>query len=168
MSSGNGIVIASTVAMNLGLTWGGVKYSWSSYHVLVPLIIGIAGIGVFLVYEIRIPEKPIVPWRIWSNRTTGGGYVLTYFLVPPVGILTRIMYWGIVHSLAGVFLTGMGITMVVYGLPTYFQGSKGSSAVRSGILVFCTAACIGTCRERQDSAACVQRLAHSSLPPPPT
>ena len=71
MSSGNGIVIASTVAMNLALTWGGVQYSWSSYHVMVPLMIGIAGLGLFLIYETRFPQEPIVPWRIWGNRTTG-------------------------------------------------------------------------------------------------
>lgn len=34
------------------------------------------------------------------------------------------------------------MTMVVYYLPTYFQGSKGTSAIRSGVLLFPTAAMI--------------------------
>jgi hypothetical protein len=85
ISSGNGIVIASTVAVNLALTWGGVQHSWSSYHVLLPLIIGIAGLGLFLVYETHFPQEPIVPQRIWGNRTTGSGYVFIYSLVSLVG-----------------------------------------------------------------------------------
>ena len=85
MSSGNGVVIASTVAVNLALTWGGVQYSWSSYHVLVPLILGISGLGAFLVYETRVPPEPIVPQRIWGNRTTGSGYVLVCSSVLLVG-----------------------------------------------------------------------------------
>lgn len=35
--------------------------------------------------------------------------------------------------------------MVTYYLPTYFQGSKGSSPIRSGVLIFCTAICVGMC-----------------------
>jgi len=79
--SGNGIVIASTIALNLSLTWGGVQYPWASYRVLVPLLSGIAGLGVFMVYETRVSREPIVPQRIWGNRTTGSGYVLVYSLV---------------------------------------------------------------------------------------
>jgi len=78
MSSGNGIVTASTVALNLALTWGGVEFTWSSYRVLVPLLIGIAGLGIFMVYENRFPREPIVPRRIWGNRTTGSRCVLMY------------------------------------------------------------------------------------------
>ena len=84
MSSGNGMVIASTVAVNLALTWGGVQYSWSSYKVLVPLLMGIAGLGVFLLYETRFPPEPIVPRRIWGNWTTGSGYVFIYAKAPPI------------------------------------------------------------------------------------
>lgn len=76
ISSGNGVVVASTVAVNLALTWGGVQYPWSSYRVLLPLILGIAGLGIFLVFETRFPREPVVPKRIWGNRTTASGYVL--------------------------------------------------------------------------------------------
>ncbi|KAF8319948.1 iron permease [Clavulina sp. PMI_390] len=111
LNSGNGIIIASTVSIILALTWGGIQYPWSSYHVLVPLLLGVAGIGAFLVYEWTIAVEPIVPYRIVNNRTTASGMTTT-------------------------FLMGMVLTMVTYYLPTYFQGSKGASPIRSGILIF--------------------------------
>jgi hypothetical protein len=58
--SGNVLVIASTAALVVALTWGGVFFPWSSFHVLVPLILGAAGMVVFLVYEARFAKHPIV------------------------------------------------------------------------------------------------------------
>lgn len=43
--------------------------------------------------------------------------------------------------------------MITYYLPTYFQGSKSSSPIRSGVLMFSTAVCVGEYHARQDSPA---------------
>ncbi|KAI0932960.1 hypothetical protein AcW1_000078 [Taiwanofungus camphoratus] len=48
---GNTLVIGSTTAVVIGMTWGGVEYRWSSPQVLVPLCVGGVGLGVFLLYE---------------------------------------------------------------------------------------------------------------------
>ena len=60
ISRGNILVIASTTAVVIALTWGGVEFSWSSPKVLVPLIVGLAGLVVFLVYESKVAENPLV------------------------------------------------------------------------------------------------------------
>lgn len=57
---GNALIIASTTACILGLTWGGIKYPWSSPRVLVPLIMGIVGMIGAIVYEIKWAKQPTV------------------------------------------------------------------------------------------------------------
>jgi hypothetical protein len=57
---GNILVTGSTTSVVIGLTWGGVKYSWSSARVLTPLILGLLGLCVFVVYEIYFCKPPVV------------------------------------------------------------------------------------------------------------
>lgn len=73
IDSGNLIIIAGTTLAILGLTWGGTKYPWDSAHVLVPLILGLALIGVFVVYEAYVPKVPTIPFKVLNNRTTYSG-----------------------------------------------------------------------------------------------
>ena len=51
--SGMAIIIGSTVAVTLALTWGGLVFPWDSAHVLAPLIIGAIGIVAFFIAERR-------------------------------------------------------------------------------------------------------------------
>jgi hypothetical protein len=37
-----------------------VRYSWSSVHVLVPLIFGFVGLSVFVIYEFYFCKPPVV------------------------------------------------------------------------------------------------------------
>lgn len=65
INRGNFLIISSSTAVVIGLSWGGVRYSWTSAHVLAPLIIGLIGIVVFIVYEAKVAKEPIVcpvPW----------------------------------------------------------------------------------------------------------
>ena len=54
------LVIASTAAVVLALTWGGVRFPWSSAHVLVPLLLGFVGLLAFMWYESRFAQIPLV------------------------------------------------------------------------------------------------------------
>ena len=74
--SGNAIVIVGTTLAIVGLTFGGVRFPWSSVKVLAPLIIGGAVLVAFFVYEKKVPKEPTIPWIILTNRTTVGAYVL--------------------------------------------------------------------------------------------
>ncbi|GAA5857413.1 hypothetical protein JCM3766R1_000179, partial [Sporobolomyces carnicolor] len=71
------LFIASSTSAIVGLTWGGVKYSWSSVHVLAPLVLGLAGLVVFVYLE-RFAKHPTVPFEILTTRTAVAGYITTF------------------------------------------------------------------------------------------
>lgn len=54
------LIIGSTVSLLLALTWGGAQFPWQSFHVLVPLVIGVVGIVVFMLMEAFFTEEPTV------------------------------------------------------------------------------------------------------------
>ncbi|KAF8514423.1 iron permease [Hysterangium stoloniferum] len=105
---GNFIVVGSSTAALLGLTWGGVRFPWSSVQVLTPFILGIVGLLAFILYEIKVPTEPTVPLRIIANRTSISGYI-------------------------GTGLQGLVISAALFYLPVYFQACKGVSPLQSGI-----------------------------------
>ena len=59
MSSGNFLVISSTTAVVIGITWGGIQYPWSSARVLAPLVLGLVGLIGFFIYEAVSARYPI-------------------------------------------------------------------------------------------------------------
>lgn len=58
--SGNLLLLASTTAVLLGLTWEGIESPWGSVKVLAPLILGLCGLVAFLFYEGLVASHPIV------------------------------------------------------------------------------------------------------------
>ncbi|KAJ6476037.1 Mfs1.2 [Mycena vitilis] len=105
---GNGLIISSTSSAIIGLTWGGVQYSWSSAQVLVPIILGLCGIIGFFVYETRVAAYPLVPYALLSNRTSLSGYLQT-------------------------FLNQVVVIAVSYYLPVYYQACKNATPLKSGV-----------------------------------
>ncbi|KAL4783536.1 MFS general substrate transporter [Aspergillus varians] len=108
---GNSILVASTVSILFALSYGGAVYSWSSWHVLVPLLLGFAGYALFVGYEASgIPSQPVVPLRLFANRTSAGAYFIT-------------TVWSILSMWR------------VYFLSVYFQGVRASSPARAGVQI---------------------------------
>jgi len=106
---GNFIVIGSVAAAILALVEGGIDHPWSSYQIVVPLVIGLVGIAVFLIYEaFFVIGEPMVPLSLLTNRTTLSGY-------------------------AGFFVHGLVSILVIYYAPIYFQGAMLASPLRSSI-----------------------------------
>ncbi|GAA6054719.1 hypothetical protein JCM3770_000047 [Rhodotorula araucariae] len=110
MDYANLIFVASATATILGLTWGGSTYSWSSFRVLVPLIVGIVGMIAFVVVERSYVKHPTVPFDILRHRNSWIGYTATFL-----------------HSVC--------VMALLYFLPTYFQ-MRGDSAIQSGVKLF--------------------------------
>jgi len=81
-----GIVLstASLISLLFGITSGGVLHPWKSAQVISSIIIGVIGFGVFLFYESRFPKHPMIPLRIFANRTAmaafGSAFVLGFVL----------------------------------------------------------------------------------------
>lgn len=49
--SGITVVIGSTVSIMVALAWAGAQFPWSSFQVLVPLVLGATGMIAFFVIE---------------------------------------------------------------------------------------------------------------------
>ncbi|KAF7330813.1 MFS domain-containing protein [Mycena venus] len=105
---GNAIVIVGSGLAIIGMTWGGIRYPWSSAEVLAPLIIGLALLVVFAIYEAKVPQKPTVPRDIVSNRTS-------------------------LSALLTTAAHGMVSIAMIYYLPVFFQACFGASPIRSAV-----------------------------------
>lgn len=111
---GNGILIASIVAVLVALSWGGSKYAWSSYHTLVPLLLGTVGMAIFHWYE-TMPwvKNPTLPPRIFTRRTPAAALIIAF-------INFMLLFW------------------VIYFLPIYFQAVQRMSPIISGVALLPT------------------------------
>ncbi|KAK7050204.1 iron permease [Favolaschia claudopus] len=122
---GNILVIGATTSTVLALSWGGIQFSWNSANILAPLIIGLLGLGLFLVYEARFASNPMVPLEIISTRTGLSGYAQTFF--NSMILITVIYYieayfqacYNVSPTAAGVDGLGMGLVASPFG---FFAG----------------------------------------------
>ena len=106
---GNVVFVLSMVSVLIALSWAGSQYPWSSFRVIVPLVMGFAGFGIFVVYEAsKYCVSPTMPLHIFSNRTSGTAFTLTFL-----------------HSLSAI--------SIMYFLPVYFQGVLGVTPSRAGV-----------------------------------
>ncbi|KAK8074711.1 major facilitator superfamily protein [Apiospora hydei] len=108
--SGNAIFIAAMASVLIATTWGGTLYSWSTYHVAVPLALGLFGVLLFTAFEWtpRFCPEPSFPRDIVSNRTSASALLLTF-----------------IHAVISYFS--------YYFLPIYFQAVMGKSPMQSGV-----------------------------------
>ncbi|OKL60771.1 hypothetical protein UA08_04445 [Talaromyces atroroseus] len=106
---GDTIFVGSIVSTLIALSWAGTLYPWSSYRIIVSLVLGLLGLVGFLLFETsKFALSPTMPIRLFSNRTSLGAFILTFL-----------------HSV---------VTMwALYFLPVYFQGVLGSSPSYSGV-----------------------------------
>ncbi|KAJ0115846.1 hypothetical protein J7T55_004015 [Diaporthe amygdali] len=105
---GSVLFTVSSTGFLFGLTTGGVMYDWSSWRVLLPLIIGPFGLVAFAYWEFRFASEPIIHKGVFNNRDMIVSYVMTVF-----------------H--------GMILWSVLYFLILYYQGVKFFSPVISAV-----------------------------------
>jgi hypothetical protein len=106
---GNFLIMGSTAAVLCALTYGGSRYAWGSWEIIVPLVLGLAGLVIFMVFEqSRFCHEPVVPLRLFRNRTSLVVFTNTY-------LFSLLLYW------------------VLFFIPVYFQVILGSSAARAGV-----------------------------------
>ncbi|KAI0193882.1 MFS general substrate transporter [Astrocystis sublimbata] len=111
---GNVVMVASVTAILIALTYGGTRFPWSSWRVLLPLLLGFAGLGVFIAFESsRWCADPMTPPHLFRNRTSAAAFFLTF-----------------THSLFSFW--------VLYFLPVYFQAAQLYDPIRSGVLLLPT------------------------------
>jgi hypothetical protein len=105
------IFIPSMTALLLGLIMGGQMHPWSSWRIIVPIVLGAVGWIVFHVQQASpICKEPSVPPRLFHNRTSAVGFALC-------------------------FTSSLLLNWVTYFLTFYFQAVKAVSPLLSGVHV---------------------------------
>ncbi|KAJ7457994.1 major facilitator superfamily domain-containing protein [Mycena galericulata] len=105
---GNLLVVASTTSTVIALTWGGIQFAWGSANILVPLILGLLGLCVFLVFEFQFAKHAMVPFDVLSTRTGLSGYAQNFF-------------------------TSLIMITLIYYLQVYFQACYDVSPIGAGV-----------------------------------
>ncbi|KAI9641173.1 hypothetical protein NHQ30_010603 [Ciborinia camelliae] len=103
---GNLILMAGTVAILYALS---ISNPWSSWHKLVPLILGFLALFLFAGYEASgIPSEPVMPPRLFTTRTSVLVSINTF-------LNSALLFW------------------VMFFLPVYFQSVALDSPRRTGV-----------------------------------
>ncbi|KAI9669406.1 MAG: hypothetical protein M1831_000442 [Alyxoria varia] len=110
---GGTFVVGGTVMFLLGLEFGGQSHPWASAIVICLFVFGVVVFIIFGVIEVYFAKYPIMPSRIFKNRSAVAALVTCF-----------------VQSF--VFISGS------YYLPLYFQASLGSSPLLSGVYLLPT------------------------------
>ncbi|KAI0892443.1 major facilitator superfamily domain-containing protein [Annulohypoxylon nitens] len=104
---GNTLFTLSMISLLFGLVEGGTVHPWSSWRIILPLVLGIAGWIAFHVQQ-HFAKNASVPTRLFANRTSATAYLLT-------------------------FLTSVLVQTLAYFLPIYFQAVKATTILDSGV-----------------------------------
>ncbi|RYP32758.1 hypothetical protein DL767_005049 [Monosporascus sp. MG133] len=108
---GNAILTAAVVSILLALTWAGTAYSWTSWRILVPLILGLAGLFLYYGHQTsRFCSEPSIPLQLFSSGTAMCALWIAF-------VQSVLLYW------------------VGYFLPIYFQAIRSATATESGLYV---------------------------------
>ncbi|KAH8660890.1 putative MFS transporter [Tricladium varicosporioides] len=103
-------IIGLVLMLLLGLQFGGVTFPWNSPEVICLIIFGSLMSFFFIYSEKRLAKYPLMPLKLFTNRSNAACLLLT-------------LWHGMVYMAAE------------YYLPLYFQSAKGSSPLKSGLLV---------------------------------
>jgi MFS family permease len=107
--AGNAILMASTTTLLYALTYGGSRYPWSSTTVILPLMFGLSGMVLFVIFEKwGWAQEPVIPLRLFANRTAAVIFINTF-------LSAILLYWAI------------------FFLSVYFQAVLVSSPTRAGV-----------------------------------
>ncbi|KAH8548040.1 major facilitator superfamily domain-containing protein [Umbelopsis sp. PMI_123] len=116
---GTMIVLSFATLFLLAMNFGGQTFPWKSAAVIVPLVLTFILIAMLCVVESRYAKEPIMPPRLFKNRSVVAIMVTNFFF-------------------------GCSFFAMVYYLPVYLQIIRGDSATQSGLrlipmqMVLCT------------------------------
>lgn len=133
------------------MQWGGYQYSWTSAHVLVPLILGAVLIIVFLIWEAYFAAYPMFPRRLnQAPRILTLTLIITF--ISGANFFSILMFWPTQafnvygHDPVGVGIRGIPVgfsimagAVTVLWLLSFFRGSNRLLMVISSVLM--TAGC---------------------------
>lgn len=106
---GNGVLVASTVSILYALSYAGTRYTWGSWHTLVPLLLGFFGLFLFLWLQTTgLAAEPLMPPRFFRHPTS-------IILAAATFLSAALLYW------------------CIFFLPVFFQSVLLYSPKRAGV-----------------------------------
>ncbi|CAN6628143.1 vacuolar basic amino acid transporter 5 [Trichomonascus vanleenenianus] len=115
-----GVALSATATcfFLIALDWGGTVKPWGSPFIICFLVFSGVLYVLFVVYEHYVPREPLIPLRLFTNRTRAMSYLCSIF-----------------H--------GMSFMGVVYFLPFMFQSSYGASPILASVYILPQAILMG-------------------------
>ena len=89
------------------LSWAGALYPWASWRTILPMLLGVAILIVFVIYE-AYPAAPIVPHRLFRSRTAN-------------------------MTMVGGFVHGMTLFSILQYLPLFYQALELETIIGSAV-----------------------------------
>ena len=106
--AGSLLIVGAALMVLLGLEFGNVTFPWSSATVICLITFGVATVGLFVVNEWKLAANPIIPLRLFKDRSSVASYA--------------------VFSCGNYILTSLA-----FYLPLYSQSVLGADALTSGV-----------------------------------
>ena len=72
---GSSLFIGGSASFLVGLAWGGIQYPWNDFQVLLPLLLGVAGIVFAVTWELKGAIEPFLRLSLFRNRTAVSAYL---------------------------------------------------------------------------------------------
>ncbi|PYH90959.1 MFS general substrate transporter [Aspergillus ellipticus CBS 707.79] len=122
---GLGIFTCGTTLFLVGLTSGGISHPWNSAAIVVPLVLGFCLLVLFILTEWRLSHRPMMPLRIFRNRSAIVGYTTSF--------LHGLVFWALVYYIIIFYLGALQhgvlhaacetMTSIAYAAPAGFVSS---------------------------------------------
>ncbi|QDS74817.1 hypothetical protein FKW77_002392 [Venturia effusa] len=106
--TGTAVFIPAVLSLLLSLQWGGNKYRWSDYRIVVLLVLFVALSSLFIWIQIRKQDNATLPPRIMAQRSIAAGALFSMCL-------------------------GAAFFMLVFYMPLWYQVIRGQTATQSGV-----------------------------------
>jgi hypothetical protein len=82
--------LPGTVCLFVAFQWGGSKYAWNDWRIILLLVIFAVCTSAFIAVQILKPETATVPARIITQRSVAFGTGFTFFLA---GSMLMLVYY---------------------------------------------------------------------------
>jgi hypothetical protein len=74
---GMALFLASTCSLLIGITAGGTQFPWNSWRTLIPVIFGLVGLVLALLWERFSAPKPFLRLSLFQTRSANAAYCCT-------------------------------------------------------------------------------------------
>lgn len=110
--TGLGVFTCASTLFLVGLTSGGALHPWDSAAVLVPLILGAVLFMVFIVTQWRVSSNPMMPLRIFNDRSAITGFATSF--------LHGLVFWCVTYYM--IIFVSLPMNMLQSRTPAYCSG----------------------------------------------